>query len=148
MESQTTLSARMKAKESTTDSGQKPAEEINAGMSEQPTSGQSLGSHFFNPLEAMPEFPGGFGALQYYLVSQLDYPENAQKAKIQGRVLLTFIIDEHGQPGEISIIRGIGGGCDEEAARVIGAMPSWKPATQEGKPVRVMFTLPVKFEMI
>ena len=147
-EHQPTPATRLKRQESITDPDQKPMDEMNQGGMDKSTLGSAPGSHFFNPLEAMPEFPGGYDALQFYLASQLVCPQTAKNANPQARVVLTFIIDEQGQPREVSIIHGMGGGCDEETVRVIGAMPAWKPATMDGKPVSVMFTLPVKFEML
>ncbi len=147
-EHQPTATNSLKKQESITGLDHKPVDEINTGGQAKSTAGTALGSHFFNPLEAMPEFPGGYDALKFYLASQLNCQENATKENFEERIVLTFIIDEQGQPREVSIIRGIGGGCDDEAVRVIGAMPAWKPATLDGKPVSVMFTLPVKFEML
>jgi len=108
----------------------------------------SVKGHFFKPVESMPAFPGGYDALVRYLSTHLNYPEKARKEGITGRVLLTFIIDGTGQPVDITVVSGIGGGCDEEAARVIRSMPKWEPARQNGQPVPVRFTLPVSFRMI
>jgi len=103
--------------------------------------------HFFTVVELMPEFPGGFPAMTKYLSKNLKFPKAAKKANIQGRVNVSFIIEEDGRVSNVRIINGIGGGCDEEAMRVILSMPAWDPAIQNGQPVKVLFNLPVKFEI-
>ncbi len=93
-------------------------------------------------VEQMPLFDGSIIA---YLSNNVHYPESARKAGIEGPVLVRFIVNEDGAVSDVEVIRGIGGGCDEEAARAIAAMPHWKPGMQNGIPVKVYFTLPVKF---
>lgn len=111
-------------------------------------SNELVSSHFFNPVEVMPEFPGGYEGLNDYLSRHLNYPEQAKEQNIEGRVVLSFLIDEEGYPTGVKVIRGIGSACDEESMRVIQAMPRWKPATQNGEAVSVMFTLPVNFNIL
>jgi len=82
-----------------------------------------------------------------FLAGNIHYPENALKMGIQGRVLAQFIIDRTGLVKDIKVLRGIGGGCDEEAVRVIKLFPAWKPGRQGGKDVSVYFTLPVVFSL-
>jgi len=108
----------------------------------------SQSAHFFTLVETMPEFPGGYEGLNAYLSKNLTFPASARKQKIQGRVVISFIIDDDGLITNVRKIRGIGGGCDEEAMRIIQSMPSWKPAIQNGKTVSVMFTLPVYFRIL
>ena len=108
----------------------------------------ALSNHFFNPVESMPEFPGGIEGLNTYLAERLTYPKYAREHKIKGRVILSFLIDSYGTIRDIKVVRGIGGGCDQEAIRVIRQMPAWKPAYQNGQPVSVQFTLPINFQMI
>jgi protein TonB len=95
--------------------------------------------------EQMPEFPGGEEAFSAYLDKTLVYPKEAKKKNIQGKVWITFLIDREGNIYNVEIIEGIGGGCDEEAVRVIKNMPKWKPGTQDGKPVIVKFRFPINF---
>ena len=71
----------------------------------------------------------------------------AKEAGIQGRVFVTFVVMETGKIANVKLLRGIGGGCDEEAIRVVKGMPSWKPGKQRGKPVRVQYNLPIKFTL-
>ena len=97
--------------------------------------------------EVMPEFPGGEEALFAYLSQNINYPTEAKDAKLEGRVYVTFVIEKDGQVSNAKILRDIGGGCGEEAIRVVKSMPKWKPGTQNGQPVRVQFNLPVSFQL-
>ena len=95
--------------------------------------------------ENAPEFPGGSDSLYAYIARNIKYPETAKKEKIEGRVFVTFVIEKDGQVSNAKILRDIGGGCGEEAIRVVKNMPKWKPGTQRGNPVRFQFNLPVSF---
>jgi protein TonB len=95
--------------------------------------------------ENAPEFPGGSDSLYAYIARNIKYPETAKKEKIEGRVFVTFVIEKDGQVSSAKILRDIGGGCGEEAIRVVKNMPKWKPGTQRGNPVRFQFNLPVSF---
>lgn len=101
----------------------------------------------FSVVEQQPEFPGGTAALLNYLGRNIRYPVMAKEAGIQGRVFLTFVVEPDGSISGIKVLRGIGGGCDEEAVRVVRNMPKWAPGKQRGQPVRVQFNLPVKFTL-
>jgi protein TonB len=101
----------------------------------------------FVVVEEMPSFPGGDAALLAFLYKELRYPSLALESKIQGLVVVQFIIDEKGNITQPTITRGIGGGCDEEAIRVVNAMPVWKPGKQRGRPVKVRYNLPVRFQL-
>jgi protein TonB len=101
----------------------------------------------FMVVESMPEFPGGEAALHQYLAENIKYPQMAKESGIQGRVFVTFVVEKNGKVTDVKVLRGIGGGCDEEAIRVVKNMPSWAPGKQRGKPVRVQFNLPVKFTL-
>jgi protein TonB len=80
-----------------------------------------------------------------FLGANIKYPADAQNAKTQGKVFLAFIIKKDGSIAGIKILKGIGSGCDQEAIRVVKAMPKWKPAKQNGKIVNSSFTLPISF---
>jgi protein TonB len=95
----------------------------------------------------MPSFPGGMAEMQNYLVNHMRYPGEAREISIQGTVYLSFVVEPDGSITNITILRGIGGGCEEEALRVVKSMPKWVPGKQNGHPVRVMLTLPVKFTL-
>ena len=101
----------------------------------------------FVVVENSPEFPGGNDSLYAYIGRNIKYPEAAKKEKIQGRVFVTFVIEKDGQVSSAKILRDIGGGCGEEAIRVVKNMPKWKPGTQRGNPVRVQCNLPIMFQL-
>jgi periplasmic protein TonB len=101
----------------------------------------------FTIVEEMPAFPNGESALYKYLGDNIKYPEEAKELGIQGRVFVTFVVEVDGSITDIKVVRGIGGGCDEEAMRVVKSMPKWTPGKQRGVPVRVQFNLPIKFTL-
>ncbi len=98
----------------------------------------------FRVVESMPEFPGGAKALYAYLSDNLIYPEMAKETGISGKVYITFVVERDGSITDVQVLRGIGGGCDEEAVRVIRGMPKWTPGKQRNVPVRVQFILDIK----
>jgi len=104
-------------------------------------------TEIFTVVESMPEFPGGMGALMTYLSENIKYPALAKESGIQGRVFINFVVETNGSITAVKVLRGIGGGCDEEAVRVVQNMPKWSPGKQRGKPVRVSYNLPVKFTL-
>jgi periplasmic protein TonB len=95
----------------------------------------------------MPSFPNGINALYKYLNDKLRYPSVARENGIDGTVTLRFVVTETGKIEKIEVVRGIGGGCDEEAIRVVKSMPDWSPGKHQGKAVPVRFTLPIKFTL-
>ncbi|PZF71359.1 energy transducer TonB [Taibaiella soli] len=95
-------------------------------------------------VEQMPQFAG---SMEDYLHNNLRYPEMAREAGVQGRVVVEFVVNEVGEIGAIKVRRGIGGGCDDEAVRVIKNMPRWRPGKQNGHPVNVLMTLPITFTL-
>ena len=102
----------------------------------------------FTQVEQMPEFPGGINSLMAYLGSNIHYPKTAIENCATGTVYLKFIVEEDGTIGEnVLVVKGVGYGCDEESVRVVSAMPKWTPGKQNGKPVSVYYTLPVKFAL-
>ena len=103
------------------------------------------GSNIFTVVEQMPEFSGGKNAMFKFISKNIKYPEEAIKQEISGRVFVTFVVEADGEITNIELLRGIGGGCDEEAMRVISIMPKWKSGYQRGVSVRVRFNLPIKF---
>lgn len=99
----------------------------------------------FTIVENMPTFPGGEKEMLKYISKNTKYPQLAKENNIQGTVYVQFIVEQDGSITNSKILRGIGGGCDKEALRVVNSMPNWIPATQRGKNVRVEFRLPIKF---
>jgi len=104
-------------------------------------------NHFFNTVLEKPEFPGGEAGLVNYLQQNLTYPEEARKYRIQGSVLISFMVEENGEVTSVKVLNGIGGGCDEEAKRVIREMPAWSPAVKNGKSERALFKMPISFKL-
>jgi protein TonB len=100
----------------------------------------------FEKVEDMPEFPGGEQAMMDFVSKNVVYPKEAQEKGISGRVMVSFIVEKDGSVNEVKIVRGIGGGCDEEAVRVVKSMPKWKPGKMKGKPVRVSYMMPIIFK--
>lgn len=101
----------------------------------------------FTIVEEMPSFPGGDQALLEYMAKNTKYPPLARENGLQGIVVVTFVVDEKGNINNVQVLRGIGGGCDEEAIRVVKSMPAWKPGKQRGMPVRVQYNLPFRFTL-
>jgi len=107
--------------------------------------GEIIETEVFLVVEEAPEFPGGQEALMTYLANNIKYPQLARESNIQGTVYIDFIVEANGSVSNVKVKRGIGGGCDEEAMRVVQDMPVWKPGKQRSKPVRVQYNLPVRF---
>lgn len=109
--------------------------------------GNTNTDEIFTVVEQMPEFPGGQAAMDDFLNKNLQYPTMAKEQNIQGKVWIGFIVDKFGNVSNVEVLRGIGGGCDEEAARVVGMMPRWNPGKQSGRPVIVKFRFPINFNL-
>ncbi len=101
----------------------------------------------FQIVEEMPSFPGGEAKLMEYVGKNIKYPQIARETGIQGRVFVGFVVEPDGSISNVKLLRGIGGGCDEEAMRVIKSLPKWKPGKQRGKAVRVSYQIPVFFKL-
>lgn len=111
------------------------------------TINNDIGPELITIVEIAPEFPGGFQALSEFITTNLNYPQEAKEAGVEGRVFVSFIVEKDGSLSSIQLLRGIGYGCDEEAMAVVKKMPKWKPATQRGKPVRMRYQLPFVFKL-
>ncbi|MCL2413689.1 MAG: M56 family metallopeptidase [Bacteroidales bacterium] len=98
-------------------------------------------------VEDSPGFPGGVEAMQKFLRDNIRYPVEARDKGIQGVVVVAFVIERDGRISNARVLRGIGGGADEEAVRVISMMPNWTPGKQGGRPVRVQFSMPIRFTL-
>jgi protein TonB len=101
----------------------------------------------FTIVEEMPSFPGGESERNKFLADNIVYPQQATENGIQGTVYISFVVDSKGNVTDVKILRGIGGGCDEEALRVVKLMPKWHPGKQNGKQVRVLFNMPIYFKL-
>ena len=98
-------------------------------------------------IDVYPRFPGGDDARLWFLRKNVRYPESAMKAGTQGVIVVVFIIETDGSVSNIEVTKAIGGGCDEEAIRVVKLMPRWEPARRNGKAVRVVIRMPIVFKM-
>ncbi len=101
---------------------------------------------YFN-VEVKPEYPGGSKGLTKYLKDNVKYPQDAKENGIQGTVLVVFIVNEDGSVSDAKIKKGIGGGCDQEALRIVNEMRKWKPGKQGGVPVKVYQQIPIAFKL-
>lgn len=101
----------------------------------------------FDVVEKMPEYPGGSAALFEYLSKNVKYPADAEKKKIEGRVLVTFVVNTDGSITDIEVVRKAFPSLDAEAVRVISGMPKWIPGEQKGQKVRVKYTVPLNFRL-
>ncbi len=126
-------------------SQQKQKVEI-ASLTENPTTSEDQ-LHPFVMVEQMPQFSGGESAMMQYIGTNLKYPESAAKENIEGRVVLRFVVTKTGDIKDVSVIRSLDSRCDEEAMRVVRAMPKWTPGKQGGKDVDVYYTLPVLYKL-
>ena len=104
-------------------------------------------NRIFTSVEQVPEFPGGMDAFGRYLTKAIRYPAIARENNTQGRVIISFVCERDGSLTDVHVARGIGDGCDEEAVRAIKASPKWKPGIQNGRPVRVAYSVPVAFTL-
>lgn len=95
----------------------------------------------------MPTFPGGEVALVQFLNANIHYPEVAEENGIQGKVVISFVVERNGTVTNVEVVKSVDPLLDKEAIRVVRSMPQWKPGTQNGKPVRVKYTTPVTFRL-
>jgi protein TonB len=101
----------------------------------------------FDVVEQMPSFPGGNSALMQYLSSNVRYPVVAQENGVQGRVVVSFVVEKDGSITDVNVVRGVDPSLDKEAARVVKSMPNWIPGKQNGSAVRVKYNVPVSFKL-
>ncbi len=99
-------------------------------------------------VEESPHPVGGMASFYEYINNNIKYPRQAQLMNIEGRVFVQFVVNKDGGITDIEVIRGIGGGCDEEAVRVLQNAPRWHPGKQRGRPVRVKMVLPITFKIM
>lgn len=117
------------------------------------------GAMFWNPstahaqevvqteVDQAPIPPGGMEGFIKFMSENLTYPEAAKKAEIEGTVVLTFIVQKDGSIQNVEVLRGIGGGCDEEAVRLVKSSPQWTPAKKDNENVDARMRLPIRFKM-
>jgi protein TonB len=115
-----------------------------------PPPGNNLGDGeppFYVAAEIMPKFPGGDDAMVKFINDNLVYPPMAIENNIEGKVVLTFIVDKEGQVTEIEFLKKLGWGCDDAAVKVVKKMPAWSPGRQNGRNVAVKYNLPITFRL-
>ena len=111
------------------------------------TATEPTGEEVFEITEIQPKPAGGMEGWMNYLVESIKYPEEAKERGIEGTVVMAFIVNSDGTISDIETLRGIGGGCDQEAMRVIQNAPKWTPGQLGGKAVRVRMRLPLQFKL-
>ena len=109
--------------------------------------GENDSDQAFIVVEESPEFPGGSQALLDFLRRNIKYPRICRENNIQGRVLVSFVVEIDGTVSGLEVVKSVNPSLDQEALRVLSMMPNWKPGTQRGRPVRVKYTVPVNFRL-
>lgn len=125
------------------DVAREPTEVKKPDVIDEPTAKQET----FITAEEMPIYPGGDVARQKFLAENIQYPQSAADIGLQGTVYVQFVVDSKGNITDVKVLRGIGGGCDEEAVRVLKMMPQWFPGKQNGKTVRVLYNMAIGFKL-
>jgi protein TonB len=101
----------------------------------------------FDTVEQMPEYPGGMQAMIEFLQTNMKYPDDAAKQKVEGRVMVQFVVETDGSVSDVHVAKQVFPSLDAEAIRVVQAMPKWTPGKEKGKVVRVKYNLPIVFRM-
>jgi periplasmic protein TonB len=101
----------------------------------------------YTVVENIPVYPGGDAALMEFLSDNIRYPDEAKTSGMTGTVIVRFIVEKDGSVTNAKILQGLGGGCNDEVLRVVKLMKQWTPGKQNGKTVRVLYNLPVKFSL-
>ena len=126
---------------------QTPKEEVKYTKVEVEETEEPQEKVIFQVVEEMPEFPGGMGEAMKFLAKNIKYPVAAQQAKIEGRVIVQFVVERDGSISDIHTVRSVSPELDAEAIRVVSLMPKWKPGKQRGKAVAVKYTMPIMFRL-
>lgn len=108
---------------------------------------EEVAEEIFMVVEEQAAFPGGQKAWSKFLKKNLNYPKQAQRMGIEGRVFLSFVVDKAGAISDIAVVRGIGGGCDQEAIRVLEKSPKWSPGKQRGRAVKSRMSIQILFKL-
>lgn len=101
----------------------------------------------YDVAEQMPEYPGGMPAMFEFLMKNMKYPKDAEKQKVEGRVMVMFVVETDGSISDVKVAKNTFPSLDAEAVRVVQSMPKWTPGRDKGKVVRVQYTLPVSFRL-
>ena len=109
--------------------------------------GFAKADNVFDEVDEMPQFPGGMASMMQYLSQNIRYPQDAREAGAQGRVIVSFIVEKDGSISNARVAKSTYSSLDEEALRVVSAMPNWMPGKQDGQAVRVKYSVPVSFRL-
>lgn len=109
------------------------------------TTKRTSDSQIFTAIDIEPQYPGGVPEFYKFIVNNLKYPEVAALTGLNGKVFISFIIEKDGTVSNVKPIKCLGAGCESEAIRVVSISPAWKPGTQNGRNVRVAYTMPITF---
>jgi TonB family protein len=123
------------------------SEEPNKKIKEIGSQSNKMEGDVFTVVEEQPEFEGGMDAFYRYVGKEINYPLQARQMGVEGRVDVQFVVEKDGSLSDVRAIKGIGGGCDSEAVKVVQNAPSFRPGTQRGKPVRVRMVMPIIFKL-
>ncbi|WP_299709056.1 energy transducer TonB [uncultured Pontibacter sp.] len=126
---------------------QQNLEGIETGSTTPGSSTDSGENAIFDHVADMPYFEGGENGLMRHISKKMRYPRKAVQEQVEGIVVVTFVVDRYGKVTDANVIKGLGYGTDEEALRVINSLPNWTPGKQNGKPVAVRYTLPIRFNL-
>lgn len=129
----------------TTQNGQKEPETVRSEPLNKPQPVNS--TRVYDVVEQMPSFPGGISGLRTYLNQNIRYPAEAQENCVQGRVVVSFVVEKDGHISDVTVLRSVDPSLDKEAVRVVKNMPRWTPGKQGGEPVRVRYNVPVSFRL-
>ncbi len=108
---------------------------------------EEVADQIFSVVEDQPEPAGGYPAFYKFIQKNMDYPAQARRMGVEGKVYVQFVVDKDGSINEVKAIKGIGAGCDEEAVRVVKSAPKWKPGKQRGRAVKVRMVVPITFKL-
>ena len=114
---------------------------------EPPAVGENQLTLMGDVVEQMPSFPGGPQALLNYLSEHINYPEGYEETCVQGRVVITFVVEKDGSLSDVAVVKSLEKAFDEEALRAVKSMPNWIPGMQDGEPIRVKYAVPVTFRL-
>lgn len=114
-------------------------------VEEQP--GKVQEDKIFDVVEQMPSFPGGISAMQNWMRENLTYPAVAQENNIQGRVIISIVVEKDGSLGDVKVARSVDPSLDQAAVQLVKKMPKWNPGKQNGMPVRVKYSIPVSYKL-
>lgn len=129
----------------TTQNGQNAPEPVRSKPLNKPQPVNS--TRVYDVVEQMPSFPGGISGLRTYLNQNIRYPAEAQENCVQGRVVVSFVVEKDGHISDVTVLRSVDPSLDKEAIRVVRNMPRWTPGKQGGEPVRVRYNVPVSFRL-